>query len=252
MSMDNAFIATTFDWDHRTPTAWQLFMNKAFRKLRLPMRLTPAPSDMANVEARMNLFHLLEQVIAYKVPGDVVDLGCNAGDSTIVMQKVVSTLSPERQVHAYDSFEGLPELTGTDVADGVYGKGYMAAPLDLFKRKFDALGLRHPHIHKGWFQDTVPQGLPERIAFALIDGDLYESTKQGFITLHHRPCQQDPKLYQAMLLNQQGKYVAGCWTYRAGVVLLAFGPNTLETRPLASYSQIPSKYLHDIKAQGAK
>ena len=81
---------------------------------------------------------------------------------------------------------------------------------------------------------------------------LYESTKQGFITLHHRPCQQDPKLYQAMLLNQQGKYVAGCWTYRAGVVLLAFGPNTLETRPLASYSQIPSKYLHDIKAQGAK
>ena len=177
MSMDNAFIATTFDWDHRTPTAWQLFMNKAFRKLRLPMRLTPAPSDMANVEARMNLFHLLEQVIAYKVPGDIVDLGCNAGDSTIVMQKVVSALVPERQVHAFDSFEGLPELTGTDVADGVYGKGYMAAPLDLFKRKFDALGLKQPHIHKGWFQDTVPQGLPDRIAFALIDGDLYESTK---------------------------------------------------------------------------
>lgn len=34
---------------------------------------------MANVEARMNYFHLLEQTVANKVPGDVVDLGCNAG-----------------------------------------------------------------------------------------------------------------------------------------------------------------------------
>lgn len=175
--MDNAFIATTFDWDHRTPKDWQRFVNKVMGKLRIPVRLTPAPSDMANVEARMNLFHLLEQTVANNVPGDVVDLGCNAGDSTIVMQRVITALAPNKQVHAYDSFEGLPELTDNDRKDGIYGRGYMAAGLDLFTRKFEALGLKMPHTHKGWFEQTVPRELPEKISFALFDGDLYESTK---------------------------------------------------------------------------
>ena len=186
MAMDNAFIATTFDWDHRTPTDWQRFMNKVLGKLRMPVRLTPAPSDMANVEARMNLFHLLEQTVANKVPGDVVDVGCNAGDSTIVMQRVIGTLAPEKKVHAYDSFEGLPELTENDSKDGVYGKGYMAAGLDLFTRKFDQLGLERPRVHKGWFEDTIPSELPDRISFALIDGDLYESTRHVLPHLYAR------------------------------------------------------------------
>jgi O-methyltransferase len=175
--MDNAFIATTFDWDHRTPTSWQRFSNKVFRKLRIPVRLSPAPSDMANIEARMNLFHLLEQTVANKVPGDVVDLGCNAGDSTIVMQRIITELDPSKEVHAFDSFEGLPELTENDRKDNVYGKGYMAAGLDLFTRKFRTLNLKMPHTHKGWFEETVPKHLPEKISFALFDGDLYESTR---------------------------------------------------------------------------
>jgi len=177
MGMDNAFIATTFDWDHRTPSSWQRFANKVLGKLNIPVRLTPAPADMANVEARMNLFHLLEQTMANQVPGDVVDLGCNAGDSTIVMQRIVTALDPTKQVHAYDSFEGLPALTASDSKDGVYGKGYMAAGLDLFTKNFNALGLKLPNTHKGWFESTIPRELPEKISFALFDGDLYESTK---------------------------------------------------------------------------
>jgi O-methyltransferase len=175
--MDNAFIATTFDWDHRTPTGWQRFVNKVFTKLKMPLRITPAPADMANVEARMNLFHLVEQTVANGVVGDLVDLGCNAGDSTIVMQRIVTALDPVKQVHAYDSFEGLPALTPNDSRDGVYGEGYMAAGLDLFTHKFQALDLKMPHTHKGWFENTIPRELPEKISFALFDGDLYESTK---------------------------------------------------------------------------
>lgn len=175
--MDNAFIATTFDWDHRTPRDWHRFTNKVLRKLGFRSQLIPTPSDMANVEARMNLFHLLEQTVANSVPGDVVDLGCNAGDSTIVMQRVITALAPEKTVHAFDSFEGLPELSTNDSKDGVYQKGYMAAGIELFNRKFNALGLKLPRTHKGWFERTVPAELPERISFALIDGDLYESTK---------------------------------------------------------------------------
>src|SRR5690606_35556659 len=92
-SMDNAFIATTFDWDDRTPKDWQTFLNRAFRKIGIPVLLTPPTPPMSNVESRMNLFHLVEQTAVNKVPGDVVDVGCNAGDSTIVMQKVITTLA---------------------------------------------------------------------------------------------------------------------------------------------------------------
>ena len=184
--MDNTFIATALDWDRRTPRPWQRILNKAFGKLRIPARLSPPPSDMANVGARMNLFHLLEQVISSDIPGDVVDLGCNSGDSTIVMQKLVSALAPDKQVHAYDSFEGLPEVKGSDAADGVYAKGYMKASDDLLRWKFKKLGLQLPHIHKGWFEDTVPRDLPERISFALFDGDLYESTKHLLTHVYER------------------------------------------------------------------
>lgn len=124
----------------------------------------------------MNLFHLLEQVIAYGVPGDVVDLGCNDGDSTIVMRKVLDAIAPERELHGFDSFEGLPDIPDTDIKDGVYSKGNMAVPAERLLHKFNALGLKLPHIHKGWFNETVPKELPDRIAFALIDGDLYSST----------------------------------------------------------------------------
>src|SRR5690606_3023378 len=96
------------------------------------------------------------------------------------------TLAPGKEVHAFDSFEGLPELTDNDKRDGIYARGYMGAALEEFRRKFEALGLKMPHTHKGWFQETVPKHLPDRISFALIDGDLYESTRHVLPHVYER------------------------------------------------------------------
>lgn len=185
-SMDNAFIATLFDWDHRTAKGWQAKANRLLRKLGVGLRLTPAPSNMANVEARMNLFHLLEQTVAHGVAGDVVDMGCHAGESTVVMQKIITTRAPEKRVHAFDSFEGLPPVGGSDKRDQVYDVGYMSASLDAFMARFPAVGLPVPIVNKGWFEETVPRCLPDRISFALIDGDLYSSTKHVLPHLYER------------------------------------------------------------------
>lgn len=176
--MHNAFIATTFDWDHRSPTAWQRFTNKVLRKLRIPVKLSPPQPYQANVEVRMNLFHLLDQTIAFNIPGDVVELGCNDGDCTIVMRKMLDEMAPQKELHAFDSFEGLPEPGENDLKDGVYGKGNMAVPAERLVEKFKHLGLKLPHLHKGWFEETVPKKLPDRISFVLIDGDLYSSTME--------------------------------------------------------------------------
>jgi O-methyltransferase len=89
---------------------------------------------------------------------------------------MLDEMAPEKQLHAYDSFEGLPEPGETDQRDGVYSKGNMAVPVERLKQKFKELKLELPHLHKGWFSETVPSQLPEKISFALIDGDLYSST----------------------------------------------------------------------------
>ncbi len=175
--MDNAFIATFGDWDHRTPKPWQRLATKILRRLRLSATLVPTQPPMANVEARMNIFHLLEQTLAFDVPGDVVELGCNAGESALVIQTILQTWQSPKAFHAYDSFQGLPPPTGSDAADGVYSEGFMKAEIDHLKALFAQAGQPLPHLHPGWFEDTVPAKLPDRISFALIDGDLYASTR---------------------------------------------------------------------------
>ena len=180
--MDNAFIAQWLHWDNRTPLAWHRPINKVLAKLRINAQLGPRSFiwGMANVEARMNVFHLASQCAALNVPGDMVEVGCNSGESSIVIQKVLDRYAPSKKLHCYDSFEGLPELSQEDQATGVYSAGFMTAKRQLFDDNFMTVGmtpLPAEQVHKGWFEDTVPSKLPDSISFAMIDGDIYTSTK---------------------------------------------------------------------------
>ena len=121
--MDNAFIATYFDWDHRTPRKRHRWINQILNKLRLNSQIIPKTPNMASIEARINIFHLASQTAAYKVLGDVVEVGCNAGESSIVIQKVLDECALEKQFHVFDSFQGLPKLQTGDTNDGVCAKG---------------------------------------------------------------------------------------------------------------------------------
>lgn len=177
--MHNSFISELLDWDNRAPRAVHRWVNRVLSKLKAPAMLVPPSYSwrMANVEARMNLFHLASQVAAYEVPGDFVELGCNAGESSIVIQSVLDEMSPDRAFHVYDSFEGLPTPTGVDDKDGVYVAGAMQTQLEAFHENFVRAGVRErARIHPGFFEATVPSELPDRIAFAFIDVDLFSST----------------------------------------------------------------------------
>lgn len=139
---------------------------------------------MASIESRMNIFHLLSQVLVRGVPGDIVEVGCHAGESTVVMQRVIQELDPSRNLHAFDSFQGVPQ--GDSADEGVYKLGDMAAPQVQFQGNFDRLGLKIPAIHAGWFEQTLPNSLPKTIAFALLDADLYRSTLQALEAVYPR------------------------------------------------------------------
>jgi len=165
---------------NRPPGRRQRIANEVLARLGTGLRVAPRPYSWGygNVESRVNVFHLASQTCAYDVPGDLVEVGCALGGSSVVIQSVLSAGGETgKSFHVYDSFEGLPEPSATDAVDSVYRKGDMAAPLERFEASFRHIGLPTlPVIHRGWFDDTIPAQLPDRISFALIDCDLYTST----------------------------------------------------------------------------
>ena len=173
--MHNTFLVQHFYWKPR-PSRLVTLTNKVLNKLRTSYRIVlPEPQFMSSLEFRMNLFHKVTEAV-HGPAGDFVEVGCNAGYSSVIIQKVLKEAGSGRALHAYDSFEGLPaDVHAKD--QSAYEPGEMAASLERFHENFAELGLPLPHVHKGWFADTLPGTLPERIAFALIDGDLYASTK---------------------------------------------------------------------------
>ena len=108
--------------------------------------------------------------------GDFVEMGCYKGDTSLVLAE----MAPGR-LYIYDSFEGLPEKSGAD--ESALGTEFRAGELFVTKRevkeRFLRAGLRVPVIKKAWFSDLTSADMPERVAFAFLDGDFYESIRDS-------------------------------------------------------------------------
>jgi O-methyltransferase len=179
--VDNLFLTEYFDWKPQRPTIVHKVINRALRALHIRHRIGPYSGLMTSVEQRMNIFHLAMQVLVYDVPGAVVELGCHAGQTALLIQKVIQCYAPDRRLHVYDSFEGLPDKS-TEDGRTPFSKGWLSTTEDRLKRTFEEHGLPLPTIHRGWFEETLPTALPETIAFAHLDGDFYRSI---LVSLEH-------------------------------------------------------------------
>lgn len=118
------------------------------------------------------------------VDGDFVELGCYRGDTSLLLAELLvekSVEKPVKKLWMYDSFEGLPEKSGEDFSE--IGKDFQRGELAVTKRevkvRFLRAGLPVPIIKKAWFNELIEVDLPERIAFAFLDGDLYESIRDS-------------------------------------------------------------------------
>lgn len=116
----------------------------------------------------------LEHLTTRQVAGAVVELGCYQGAMALWMRAVLdATAQHERPVHVYDSFQGLPERSEQDPE--LFPAGFLRAEPEQVLALHDRWGRTPPVIHPGWFADTLPNQLPDRIAFAYLDGDYYDS-----------------------------------------------------------------------------
>lgn len=129
--------------------------------------------QVSDVETAI-LLQLLEKTSA--VPGDVVEFGCYRGDTSLLLQKKL--MGTDRQLWIYDSFEGLPKKSSFDssVAGDSFREGELLVSKKEVVLRFKKAGLKVPRIKKGFFENLDPTiDLPEKISFAFLDGDLYQS-----------------------------------------------------------------------------
>lgn len=151
---------------------------------------------MQQVTARETeiLLQELTKTLTHNISGDVVEFGCYKADTSVLYQKLLESMGhggafqPENQaaqasqktLWLYDSFEGLPAKTRED--NSAAGDAFQAGELLVTKRevieKFKKMGLRLPKIKKAFFDDLdIIYDIPEKISYAFLDGDLYQSIK---------------------------------------------------------------------------
>ncbi|MFJ6742979.1 TylF/MycF/NovP-related O-methyltransferase [Streptomyces sp. NPDC091279] len=128
--------------------------------------------NMTDLDRLTNLYWALCSVLRSGIPGDVVELGCNAGRTSVLLEMVLEAEDAGRDLHLYDSFDGLPAPSD---ADRYLKQGDCKATVSDVLAVFERWNLRLPQVHTGWFEATLPRQLPDRVAFAYLDGDFYES-----------------------------------------------------------------------------
>lgn len=121
-----------------------------------------------------------------KVSGDFVELGCYKGDTSLALAEILKT--SDKKLWIYDSFEGLPEKSALDNSPlgDEFKKGELLVTKREVKERFLRAGLKVPVIKKGWFADFSDDDLPEKIAFCFLDGDFYESIRDGLKLIENK------------------------------------------------------------------
>lgn len=109
-----------------------------------------------------------------KLNGNILDLGVYKGGST----RALCRIFPDKTIHGFDSFEGLPE----DWSHALKGSfGDVAGALPEVPD--------NATLHKGWFDNTLPVWAEENgdlpISLLRIDCDIYSSTKTIFDEVGH-------------------------------------------------------------------
>ena len=102
-----------------------------------------------------------------EIKGVLAEVGVFKGGSA----KIICEAKGRRALHLFDTFEGMPEVSGYDAS---YRKGQFKATLGSVK---DFLkGYPNVHFHKGVFPENTKLLRNKKFAFVNLDVDIYEST----------------------------------------------------------------------------
>jgi O-methyltransferase/8-demethyl-8-(2,3-dimethoxy-alpha-L-rhamnosyl)tetracenomycin-C 4'-O-methyltransferase len=138
---------------------------------------------MAGLKRLTSLRRLVQRTLDEGVAGHFAETGIWRGGCCIMMRAVLAANGVKnRNVYAFDSFEGLPKPN-----EALYpaDKGLMLneytefeVGLEQVKDNFSRYGLLDDQVKfvKGYFENTLPTFTDGPFALLRLDGDLYEST----------------------------------------------------------------------------
>lgn len=156
------------------------YRNRLSADIEIQLRMRALNSSCEYIEKNMvnvPLYTDKKQVLDFalskvQVSGMYCEFGVYKGKSVNHIARQVS-----QPVHAFDSFEGLPETWSIRHKKGLFAVDKMP--------QFE----KNIIIHKGWFNDSLPLFVKEyddKAAFLHIDSDLYSSAKTIFQYLDER------------------------------------------------------------------
>ena len=128
------------------------------------------------------------------VPGHIAEFGVYKGANLLFIAKLLQLWEPMswREIHGFDSFEGLNTFTHEDKQATEF-QGAYAGSLETLRDMVELHELEDSVvIHKGLIQDTLPMLMEQRpeLMFSMVfcDTDLYEPTKVILDEVHSRIC----------------------------------------------------------------
>ena len=133
----------------------------------------------------LSIIENLASVLEKNLDGDVVELGCYVGESSKYIRKTLDVYDSSKSLTVFDSFEGLPPLS--EYEEGTGWKPFtLKTTEDILIKNFENNNLQVPKIVKGWFKDIREEDLPEKICFAFLDGDFYDSIYDSLNQIYDR------------------------------------------------------------------
>lgn len=130
------------------------------------------------------VIHALE-VIENQIEGDFVEFGCYVGESSKYLRKTLDETNSNKDLYVYDSFEGLPPLSKHEEGMG-WRPGTLNTTEDVLIKNFRDNGLKPPYTCKGWFKDVPDYRVPDKICFAFLDGDFYDSIYDSLTKIYDK------------------------------------------------------------------
>jgi len=152
--------------------------------------------------------------------GHYVECGVAAGAQVIAMAEG----APDKIIHAFDSFEGIPLPSNKDDQmpgiqyftkseqnklpdfghQELVSSGATVVPLDAFMTNISKVkNIANIKVYKGWFENTLQENKIDKISILRLDGDLYNST---LVCLQHLY----PKVIQGGIVIIDDWQLQGC------------------------------------------
>jgi O-methyltransferase len=139
------------------------------------------PRKLNIVRAVMNTAH---------VDGSIIEIGCNGGGTSVIIQFLIEAMKLSKEFHVYDSFAGLngkcDKDDGKSAESDEFCNGRWVIHEEHLLRTFHSLDLKPPIIHAGLIQNMTPADFPEKVSMAFFDVDFYMPTLAALVLVWPR------------------------------------------------------------------